>query len=82
MPFPRGVEGAEAAQKSRALRFSPVPFRNATQFPWLSGDLQGPWDLRIPVQMWIVAPAELTHHVSQSPKPASVAYSKSSPLVV
>lgn len=39
-PFP-GDEPAEAAQKSRALRFSPVPFRNATQIPWLSGDLEG-----------------------------------------
>lgn len=36
----------------------------------------------MPVQMWIVAPAELTHHVSLSPKPTSTVRGKSSLLVV
>lgn len=83
-PFPGGMSRQRRHRNpglcDSAQCLSGMPHR----FPgyleiWRAGDAVR--DFRMPVQMWIVAPAELTH-VSLSPKPTSTVRGKSSLLVV
>lgn len=80
MPFPGGMSQQRRHRNpglcDSAQCLSGMPHR----FPgyleiWRAGDAVR--DFRMPVQMWIVAPAELTHHVSLSPKPTSTLRGKS-----